>query len=226
VLGYTAIMNIILLDSKHWPSVYERGVEKHEVQKTAEDAAREVVQLIPFMPSYVNLVVYPSVADDVILETGTMGMTYSDEYASVYFDHSIPYGKEELLDSIRTTVYHELVHAATFQFEGWQPSVLFGAVTEGLATVFERNYADEKPLWGNYEDDKTMQKWLQELKDLPGIGQKNNDYFFKHVDGRRWIVYKTGTWIVDKLLESGEDLFELMKLDHKDVMAKLESLQE
>lgn len=217
-------MRVVLLDSKHWPDLQKRGIQEYEVQKVVEEATGEVGKLIAFLPSYVNLVVYPAIAEDVIPETGVMGMTYSDEYASVYFDHAVPYGKAKLLEAIRTTTFHELVHAATFQYEAWQPDVLFGATTEGLATVFERDYANSQPLWAKYEDDEVMYGWLQELKELPETGEKNRDYFVKHPDGRKWIVYKTGVWIIDQLLESGEDLFQLMKLNHKDLLAKFEAL--
>lgn len=217
-------MKVVVLDSKYWPGLHKHGVEKREVQKAAVKAADEVAGLISFVPSYVNLVVYPSIAEDVIPETGAMGMTYSDEYASVYFDHDVPYGKKRLLEEIRTTTFHELVHATTFQYEPWQPGVLFGATTEGLATVFERDYAGAQPLWGQYEDDETMHKWLHELKELPDTGEKNRDYFFKHPDGRKWIAYKTGVWITDQLVESGENLFELMKLKHSDILTKFETL--
>ena len=217
-------MNVVVLDSKHWPDVDRRGVKKEEVKKVARAAAKEVSGLISLLPSYVNLVVYPSDPSNVIPETGDMGMTYSDEYASVYFDHTIPYGKDKLLQGIRTTTFHELVHAASFSHDPWQPSVLYGVVTEGLATVFERDYADSKPLWGKYEDEQTMRMWLSELKELPDTGEKNHDYFISHPDGRKWIVYKTGVWVIDRLLTSGEDLFELMKLGHEDLLAKFDAL--
>ncbi len=217
-------MNIVTLDSKYWPDTKSRGIDKQEIQEVAETAARKVAELLSFLPSYVNLVVYPSVASDVIPETGCMGMTYSDEYSSVFFDHTVPYGKEKLLDSIRTTVFHELVHAATFHYEPWRPGALFGATTEGLATVFERDYADAKPLWANYEDDTIMYAWLDELKKLPNTKEKNIDYFVLHPDGRKWIVYKTGVWMIDKLVASGEDLFHLMKLSHDEVFLRFEAL--
>lgn len=217
-------MNVVVLDSKHWPSVHEHGVEKQEIFDVVSSAVQEVEKLIPFIPDYVNFVAYPAEPEEVIPETGAMGMTYSDEYASAYFDYNVPYGKEKLLSEMRGTVFHELVHATTFHYEPWKPGVLFGVTTEGLATVFERDYAKAQPLWGEYEDDTTMREWFNELKKLPDTKEKNRDYFFTHPDGRKWIVYKTGVWVVDTLLKSGEDLFELMKLNHKDVIAKLEAL--
>lgn len=221
---YTTDMNIVVLDSKHWPEMHKNGVREHDVREVAEKAASEVTEIISFVPSYVNLVLYPVTKDEAIPETGGGGMTYTDEYASVYFDYNLPYGKKALYKELRSTVYHELVHAVTFQYESWQSSAVYGAVTEGLASVFERDYAKNRVLWSDYEDDITMKKWLQELKDLSDDGQKNHDYFYSHPDGRRWIAYKTGTWIIDKLLADGEDLFELMKLKHTDVLAKFDKL--
>ncbi len=217
-------MNVVTLDSKYWSDLESRDVGKDEIQAAAESAADEVVNLIPFLPGYVNLVVSPTIPEQVIPETGDGGMTYGDDYSSVYFDYTVPHGKKRLLSGIRTTTFHELVHAATYQYEAWQPGVLYGAVTEGLATVFERDYADSQPLWGEYEDDETMDKWLHELEALSPKSEKDMDYFVNHPDGRKWIVYKTGVWIVDKLLQSDENLFELMKLGHNDVIAKFKSL--
>lgn len=221
---YTTDMNVVVLDSKHWPEAHKNGVREHDVRKAAEKAASEVTEIIPFVPSYVNLVLHPVPKGEAIPETGVGGMTYSDEYSSVFFESDVRYGKGQLLEEVRTTTYHELTHAATFQYEPWQPGALYGAVAEGLATVFERDYAGSSPLWGKYESDDTMQGWLGELKKLPVGDSKNMDYFIKHSDGRKWIVYKTGTWIIDKLLADGEDLFELMKLKHTDVLAKFDKL--
>lgn len=196
-------MNIVILDSKHWPDLQDRGITKQDIQEVVETAVKEVAESRLPLPDYVNVVVYPAEAGDVIPETGVMGMTYSDEYVSVYFDHTLPYGKKKLYEALRATVFHELVHATTFQYEPWQPGVLFGAVTEGLATVFERDHADARPLWADYEGRLVMRDWLDELKALPDETEKNRDYFFQHPDGRRWIVYKTGVWIIDTLLSSG-----------------------
>lgn len=218
-------MNVVILDSKYWPDVQKRGVEKKDIADEVRSASDEVLGLIDSLPEYVNLVAYPTVARDVIPETGIMGMTYSDEYASVYFDCTLPYGKEGLFQGLRETIFHELVHAATFKHDTWQPGVLFGVVTEGLATVFERDYAGAIPLWGLYEDDLIMTEWYSELENLPKSDTKNNEYFFKHSDGRRWIVYKTGVWMIDKLLESGEDLFDLIRMNHKDLIAKFNLLE-
>ena len=201
-------MNILTLESKHWKDV--EGVSREEIASAVEYAANEAKALLPSDLPYTNIMIEPEIAENVIPETGDMGMTYDDSHIYITFDVTVPYGKDSLLKHLRSTTYHELTHAVTFEHTPWQPGVLYGAITEGLATVFERNYANSAPLWGKYESDEIMHAWLKELKDLPETEIKDKNYFVEHTDGRKWIVYKTGVWIIDKLMGSGEDLFNLM----------------
>lgn len=217
-------MNTVTLDAKLWNVAEEHGITREEVDSVIKRSAREAGKLLPSDFTYLNIVTGPTMPEWVIPETGDMGMTYSDEYISIVFDALLPYGVDALKDALRATVFHEMVHAVTFGHDPWQAGVMFGAVTEGLATVFEREYANRNPLWGEYGTDSTMQAWYDELKNLPEAEEKNRSYFFEHEDGRKWIVYKTGTWIIDKLLSSGEDLFDVMRQDHKTVLDKFEAL--
>lgn len=218
-------LNTLTLDARLWNESTEHGVNRDEILSHIANATTDAARLLPSSFTYLNIVVSPTVSEWVIPETGVMGITYNDEYISLTFDAAIPYGLDSLRRALRSTTFHEMVHATTFVHDPWQSSALFGTVTEGLATVFERDYSGEaKPLWGNYEDDTTMSKWYQEIKLLPRTEQKDRNYFVAHNDGRKWIVYKTGVWIVDKLLASGEDLFALMKLSHADVIEKFEAL--
>ena len=218
-------MNILTLDARLWSAAKQAGLTRGEVQNIIADALSEAAQLLPSQFEFLNIIIGPTLSEWVIPETGGMGMTYSDEYISITFDAGVPYGAERMKETLRATVFHEMVHAVTFAHDPWQASALFGTVTEGLATVFERDYANSSPLWARYEGDVVMQKWYDEMKSLPQSEEKNRSYFFEHEDGRKWIVYKTGTWIIDKLLASGEDMFDLMKLDHRTVLDKFEALQ-
>jgi uncharacterized protein YjaZ len=92
-------------------------------------------------------------------------------------------------------------------------------VSEGLATVFERDYASGDPLWGRYEDDRTMRQWLSEL--LAQGDSINEDYLFDHPDGRRWIAYKTGAWVVDRVLHSTKVSFQWLTTHRAESVIKL-----
>ena len=72
-------------------------------------------------------------------------------------------------------------------------------VSEGMATAFERDFAGASPPWGDYPDD--ISTWVDELIALPmsAFGSYAK-WMFKHPDGRRWIGYRAGTYIVDQAM--------------------------
>lgn len=214
-------MNVVSLDARMWN---DSQVDRSEVTQIVEAAAQEAARLLPSEFNYLNIVVSPAEPSNVIPETGCMGVAYSDEYISMTFDPALPYGETAFRKYLREMVFHEITHAVMFANDPWQPSAMYGVMTEGVASVFERDYANGNPLWGKYESDEVMQSWYSELKSLPQSTQKDTKYFFKHPDGRRWIVYKTGVWVVDKLLAGDEDLFDLMQLTHQQIMQKFEAL--
>lgn len=219
-------MKLITFDSRLWEAAKSKGFIQKDMEHHIGRAASDAAKLLPDDFRFLNIVMSPARSEAVIPETGCMGMTYSDEYISITFDPNLPYGLDSCKKSLRSTVFHEMVHAVTFAHDEWRPDAMFGVVSEGMATVFEREYVDNnQPLWGEYQDDETMQAWYKEIKALPDFGYKNHDYFIRHPDGRKWMVYKTGAWMIDKLLAADEDLFDLMKLSHGEIIDKFESLE-
>ena len=216
-------MKVHLFDSPHWKEVREL-ITDDELQYAVEQAYGSARKYLPSMSDFVNISIEPVTKDVVIPETHVAGITYNGAFLSLLFDKNIPIPKNQLLNNLQKIMFHELTHIATFSHDPWQPGAIFGVVTEGLATVFERDYAKSEPLWGKYEVDSVMRIWYDELKSLPYSTTKNMHYFTDHPDGRRWIVYKTGTWIIDKLVNSGEDLFDLMNLSHAEIIQKFEAL--
>lgn len=219
-------MKIVTLDSQYWSQVEAGEICRQDLEDIIKDYVLEASKKLGQKFEHLNVVIEPVDSDQTIPETGVMGMAYSPGYVSITFDYSLPYGVDAMKSNLRTTVHHELVHAYTFSHDPWRPSALFGAISEGLANVFERDHAAGNPLWAKYEDDETMHNWYRELKQLPESQIKDTRYFFDHPDGRRWIVYKTGTWIIDSLIKSGSDLFKLMAITHTEILAKFENLHE
>lgn len=217
-------MKIIDMDSHLWQTAEKNGFNRAEMIDFVRQVANDAMKILPGDFEFTNVQLEPTPGDYVIPETSVMGMTYDPTHVSIWFDASMPYQKAEMLKSLRGTVFHELVHAVNFAQNPWKPDAVFGALSEGLATVFEREYGDVDPLWGKYEDGKTMQKWLDEIKKLPENGIKNREYFIEHGDGRKWIVYKTGAWMIDKLIENGEDLLDLMLQKHERLTEKFSTL--
>ena len=68
-------------------------------------------------------------------------------------------------------------------------------VSEGLATVFARDATGWTPPWGEYPKEVTA--WVSELLRVPP-GAPSGSWMFKHPDGRQWIGYRSGVYIVDQ----------------------------
>ena len=211
-------MRIITPDSKYWAVAEERGLSRDAVRRAVRAGANKALGLLPDVSEYLTIMVSPDEAGNTIAETGDGGITFTEEYISLVFDYNVPYGVQSMLSHLRGTTGHEIVHAASyFNVEGFRPAPLQAVVYEGLATVFEKTHYSDTPPWSMYTDDSTMMRWFEEIAALP-TDSKNYDYLFNHPDGRQWIIYKTGTWMIEKLLDTGVDFDTLLRMPHNDVI--------
>jgi len=147
----------------------------------------------------------------VIHETGTGGVCLTRNKIAMAFDPDFEGDKDEQMNDLKATYFHEAVHT----LQGWtygedalykNPSAIEGAVCEGVATVFEKQRANASPLWGESDDEETLQQWLEELKQLPSVFDRDKYYFYDPDTDRRWIIYKVGTYIAEKALSKNPEL--------------------
>lgn len=121
---------------------------------------------------------------------------------------------------LRALVFHEGYHIRQdFHYDGPPVAALEAAIYEGCATVFERDYADSEPQWGNYgkEDEATLQRWYEAMKTITAeqyfeeSGETWKKWaFYDPETHESWRVYKVGTWLVDGLLKTkGLDIIDL-----------------
>jgi hypothetical protein len=104
--------------------------------------------------------------------------------------------------SLRRTLFHELHHQARgWVMRGGTPKQTFieAPVAEGLATAYERDGIPWQPPWAIYPEETDSERWVRELLRLP-TGADYRQWMFRHADGRRWVGYKAGTFIVDRAM--------------------------
>ena len=201
-------MKILFAESDFWKGHQDL---KKKYEKSITNAYVEVGKLFQVLPKDLTFLVQVSVWE-CIPETGEGGYTKNSRLIILSLDPGLPYGEEYLLKTLKSTVFHELNHAVRYESSLWHKDFTDSCIMEGLATVFERDYGKSKPLYGHYKVAESK-KWLKEItafKDNYNWG----DYMFKHPDGRRWIGYKVGTFIIDESIKnSGKSILDLTLLE-------------
>lgn len=168
--------------------------QKEQVRRIANDTAREVRRLLPALPERLHLEVRPG--QQVIPETGESASAFPPNAVSwtVDFDRA----SEVIPKQLRATLFHELHHLVR-DAKLPRETILDAAISEGMATVFERDFAGGAAPWGLYPPE--VEAWTAELLALPPAAPRQ-EWLFRHPDGRRWIGFKVGTYLVERAIRS------------------------
>ncbi|MBC7564952.1 hypothetical protein H7100_01830 [Candidatus Saccharibacteria bacterium] len=190
-----------------------------------EASYQEVRQYLKHIPE--KLDIYFGDKSIIIPETGVGGFAYSHGIMTLAIDEDFPDKKKQNAE-LRATVFHESFHISQhFTGEEGFQTALNSAIYEGCATVFERAYAGTRAIHGDYSahSDEQLESWLIELKavgssyfEQKGVWEK---WAFYNEDlDQRWIVYKTGTWLIDRILQkTGLDILDLQDKTAEQILA-------
>ncbi len=187
--------------------------ERSAIQRIADATASEVRGYLPGLPATLVLRVEPG--SDVIPEIGAGATAVPPAWVRWTVDPTRPEGVLAITEThLRAALFHEFHHLV----RGVRMNTLMDEViTEGAATAFERDFAGADPLWGQYPDD--VSAWVRELRALP-LGARRDHWLFRHPDGRRWIGYKAGTYLIDQAMRrSGRNAADLVSVSTGDVLA-------
>lgn len=215
------MIKINFIDSEEY--IFKPGLRK-ELEGRLDSYEPELRRLLPALSKHLHLTVYTS--KSVIPETGSSGFASSKNWLLYKLDTGHEKSVEEIIEStFKSVVFHEMHHVARYTLQPWTGELLNEAVAEGLATVFERDYAGSDPLWGRY-DEETIKEWA---KDFIAIADNDprpsEDWMFNPPGERRWMGYKVGTYIADQAIrhtpnetsatlfaKTAEDMLSLAKL--------------
>ncbi|HEY1835760.1 MAG TPA: DUF2268 domain-containing putative Zn-dependent protease [Candidatus Saccharimonadales bacterium] len=206
-------MKVLFADSSFWKT--HNGLQQG-YKKVVEESFAEVRRLLPAVSSHVTFVAQAvEWAGNLVAETGEGAFTYNGELILLFADPRLPHGETTLLENTSSAVFHELNHSARFMLGLFDESFVDGCIFEGLATVFAREHDGKQP-WGKY-DSHDAEAWLQEII-AKGDGIDYMAYKFHHPDGRCWIGYKVGTYVVDLAMKkSGKSIVELTALTSSEI---------
>jgi len=174
--------------------------ERSVIETIGGAALAEAATLLPGVPERVALVV--RAGDAVVPETGEGGYAIAPGHIQWTVDPAHAGGVGGVTRArLRSTLFHEVHHLV----RGWTVQdgtagtrLIDAAVSEGMATAFERDAAGARPPWAEYPVDE-VDAWVDELIAAGGF-ESYNTYMFQHPDGRRWIGYRAGTYLTDRAM--------------------------
>jgi Predicted Zn-dependent protease (DUF2268) len=185
------MLTVHFLDSDQYAFSPEDRRRIEDIAVLAEQRLRVLLPLV----EHLHLLVEPS---EVVLPTG--------DNASTLAPHLIRWMANPALGvadvarrHLAPAPAHEAFHAA--RFRQLPPEVDGGcwenvAIAEGLATAFARdNFAADEP-WSAYPAD-LIESWAAELYSQPLDDQSVREWKFSHPDGRTFVAFRVGTWLVD-----------------------------
>jgi hypothetical protein len=153
VLAASCAKHDVDIELPHEGRALTKG-ERAEVQRVADDAFRDVRAQLEGLPPRLTLIV--RWGKDVIPETGENGTASYPGNVMWTLDPD----RDALLtirSQLRATLFHELHHLARASRVETK-TLVDRAVTEGLATAFERDQAHVDPPWGKPPDDASWER--------------------------------------------------------------------
>ena len=223
-LGLVALLSVSM--SARAINVEFSGVEfsneeRSVIASIAETTETEVREVLPTLD--LNLVLVVKTGTFVIEQTGETGKALSPGTIQWTVDNSRPEGVIAIARAhLRHTLFHEFHHLVRrWLIEGGDPthraSFVGAAISEGMATAFARDFGGERAPWADYPDD--IEAWVEEIRRLPTNGYRYDHWMFRHPDGRQWIGYRAGTYLVDRAMRaSGKNAVELSTTPAKDIL--------
>jgi uncharacterized protein YjaZ len=186
------------------------------VSGIADRTEQEVRRLLPDLPARLNVSIYPS--RYVIPEIGATGVAWRKDWIGWFVNPCDERGVTDIAEvSFRHALFHELHHCARRTLDRRGTTLADAAVFEGLATVFARDAGGDLAAWAQY-DHSMVPAWTTEL--LSTSEADHGQWFFQHPDGRRWIGYLVGTYLIDQAVAaSGETAASLVGVPTEEVLS-------
>lgn len=191
--------------------------QRRTMRELAAAIEDDVRTLLPGLP--MDVVVEVHVEQQPYSRTGASGAALGPKRVAWIVDVSRPEGVMAIAqETLRPILFHEFHHLARGCTQNGAPfsSFLDGAVCEGMATAFARDFANAEQPWGTYPSD--IERWYEEVKDLPASAT-TGEWMFFHSDGRQWVGYKVGTFLVDRAIKAaGQSAAELVDVPSDDII--------
>ena len=198
------------------------GAQKEFVREVVVQAESDVRNLLPELPDSIQVEV-EYVDWDLDVVDGVTGRTETNSPPLVLVQIGKNY-REGVIDSIhsglRATLFHEfhhLVRGWAIQDNTFSYGIPNAMVNEGLAVVFAEIHTGKVSEVNAYTE--AADGWVKEILALPLDASYADWVMGEHPDGRTYIGYRTGNYLVRKAMAlSGKNIIELSGLMPEEII--------
>ena len=190
--------------------------------ESRRNSENEVRDLLPSLPDSIKIIV-ENVDWDLELVGGVTGRTESNSPPLIMLQISNNYGGgviDSVYTGLKTALFHELHHLSrgwAIQDNKFSYGIPNAMVNEGLAVVFAEIYTGDISEVNSYPDE--ADSWVREILELPLDASYSDWVMGEHPDGRTYIGYRTGNFLVRKAMtQSGKNILELSELMPEEII--------
>lgn len=190
--------------------------QKFFISKAINKSENEVRKLLPNLSDSIKVIV-ENVDWNLDIVNGVTGRTETNHPPLVVIQISNNY-KGGVIDSvyqgIRATIFHEYHHLSrgwAIQDNKFSYGIPNAMVNEGLAVAFTEIYTGNITDVNSYPNEAG--NWVKEILALPLDADYAQWVMGEHPDGRTYIGYRTGNFLVRQAMKkSGKSILELSNL--------------
>lgn len=196
--------------------------QKNFIREVISNSENEVRALLPKLPDSIKVIV-EAVDWNLDKVGGVTGRTETNNPPLVLVQISHNY-KGGVIDSVhqglRSTIFHEFHHLSrgwSIQDNKFSHGIPNAMVNEGLAVAFTEVYTENIYEVNTYTDEAN--NWVKEILALPLKASYSDWVMGEHPDGRTFIGYRTGNFLVRKAMKNSEkDILELSELRPNEII--------
>ena len=190
--------------------------QKVFIREVISNSEEEVRNLLPILPDSIKVIV-AAVDWDLDIVSGVTGRTETNSppLVLVQISHNYQGGViDSVYQGIKSTIFHELHHLSrgwAIQDNKFSYGIPNAMVNEGLAVAFTEIYTGNINEVNAYTDE--ADNWVKEILALPLDASYSDWVMGEHPDGRTYIGYRTGNFLVRKaIIKSRKTILELSDL--------------
>ena len=197
--------------------------EKEKIEEYLSLCVAKVSKVLTDLPDKVKIEIY-LIDRNIDIVGGVVGRTDAHKTeGKIIMEISTVYPGGPVAAAKKTTeafIFHEFHHLSrgwSIQENEYEPGIAIAAVNEGLAVVFAEEYTGVTHDVNSSPEE--VDDWVHEILALPSDADYSTWVSGYHPDGRSFIGYRTGNYLIRSAMEkSDKDILELSELNPEEII--------